>query len=315
MRNVPVGSGRRKNKSSPASHYRHIMVSEALQAARADAANGIHHPNGSILTFGSDSPLCESMTSALILADKSQSCVRDKFQNHEQRIPVSYGGRENMDDHSSGSSSTVSNPIEKGLNGGPESILKNIQGSPHQVPCFPVPPWPCPWNSAQCRSPMPQPAFGPSGFPISFYPTPPYWGCTIPNPWNMPWLSPQSSSPDHSVLSSGPNSQTLGKHSRDGSMLRPSNPGKEDLTEEKDLERGVLIPKTLRINDPNEAAKSSIWSTLGIKNENTDSVSSANILKAFRPKGIEKNHMNETSLVLQANPAALSRSLNFQETT
>lgn len=97
-------------------------------------------------------------------------------------------------------------------------------------------------------------------------------------------------------------------------MLRPSNPGK-DLIEEKDLERGVLIPKTLRINDPNEAAKSSIWSTLGIKNENTDSVSGANILKAFRPKGIDKNHMNETSLVLQANPAALSRSLNFQETT
>ena len=37
MRNVPVGAGRRKNKNS-ASHYRHITISEALQAARIDAA-------------------------------------------------------------------------------------------------------------------------------------------------------------------------------------------------------------------------------------------------------------------------------------
>ncbi|KAM7464506.1 hypothetical protein LguiA_032627 [Lonicera macranthoides] len=309
MRNVPVGSGRRKNKSAPASHYRHIMVSEALQAVRADAAaNRIHHPtlspNGTVLAFGSDEPLCESMASALNLADKSQNCDANEFHGHEQRNTVPCGGRENGDDHSSRSTSALSNQTEKGNNSVlNESVLKNFQGSPPQLPCFPTPPWPSPWT------PMPQPsAFGPSSFPVSFYPVPQYWGYTVRNPWNMPLLPPQPCSSDHSTISLNPNSPTLGKHSRDGQRLQSSNSGKE--------EEGVLIPKTLRINDPNEAAKSSIWSTLGIKNENiNDSRGGTSLFKAFQPKGNEKNHTAETSLVLQANPAALSRSLNFHETS
>lgn len=307
MRNVPVGSGRRKNKSTPASHYRHIMVSEALQAARADAAtNGIHHStlptNGTVLAFGSDDPLCESMATALNLADKSQNCDANEFHGHEQRNAVPCGGRENGDDHSSSSTSALSNQTEKGNNSVlNESVLKNFEGSPPQLPCFPTPPWPSPWTPM-----LPPSAFGPSSFPVSFYPVPQYWGYAVPNPWNMPLLPPQPCSSDHSTLSLSPNSPTLGKHSRDVQMLQPSNSGKE--------EEGVLIPKTLRINDPNEAAKSSIWSTLGIKNENiSDSSGGSSLFKAFQPKGNEKNHTAETSLVLQANPAALSRSLNFHE--
>uniref|UniRef100_A0A5B7A526 Putative cyclic dof factor 2 n=1 Tax=Davidia involucrata TaxID=16924 RepID=A0A5B7A526_DAVIN len=309
MRNVPVGSGRRKNKSSSPSHYRHIMVTEALQAARADAANGIHYPtlktNGTVLTFGSDAPLCESIASALNIAEKSQSCVRNGFHRPEQRNYVSCGGRENGDDQSSASSITALNSAGKGGNVClQESAMKNFQGFSPQVPYFPAPPWPSPWDSAaQWRSPMPPPAFGPPGFPVSFYPAPPYWGS-----WNMPWLSPPPSSTDYSVMSSSPNSPTLGKHSRDGNVLNPSNSGNENNSE-----RGVLIPKTLRIDDPREAAKSSIWSTLGIKNDHTDSINGGRIFKAFQSTGGEKNHIVETSLVLQANPAALSRSLNFQE--
>lgn len=316
MRNVPVGSGRRKNKSSAASHYRHILVSEAVQAARADAANGMHNPTGSILTFGSDSPLCESMASSLILAEKSRNSVMSRFHSQEQTIPISFKGGENADDHSSGSSSTVSNPAEKGFSGSQESLLKNnTQRSTAQVPCFPMPPWPCQWNAAQWRPQTAQPAFGPSGNPVSYYPVPPYWGCNVPYAWNMPWLSQQPLSPDQFALSSSPDSQTLGKHSRDGSMLRPSKPSKGDDLEKNNAERAVLVPKTLRINDPNDAAKSSIWSTLGIKTENTDSGTGASLYKAFLPKAAEKNHIRETSLALQANPAAMSRSLNFQETT
>ncbi|CBI31946.3 unnamed protein product, partial [Vitis vinifera] len=204
MRNVPVGAGRRKNKNSSASQYRHIMVSEALQTARASAANGIHHPalgnNGTVLNFGSDEP-----------------------------------------------------------------VVKNFQAfSPH-VPCFPGASWSYPWNPAQWSSKIPPPAFCPPGFPISFYPAPAYWG---------------------------------------------SNPGKEDHQKENNPERGVWIPKTLRIDDPNEAAKSSIWTTLGIKNDGSNGGS---LLKAFQSKGDEKKRIAEMSPVLQANPAALSRSLNFHE--
>uniref|UniRef100_A0A2N9J6C1 Dof-type domain-containing protein n=1 Tax=Fagus sylvatica TaxID=28930 RepID=A0A2N9J6C1_FAGSY len=310
MRNVPVGAGRRKNKNSSSSHYRHIIVSEALQTARA---NGIHNSaygnNATVLTFGSDSPLCESMASVLNLAEKTQNRVPNGFHRPDHRTLVS-GKRDNGDDHSSGSSITASNSIEKEGNAGLlESAVKNYQGFPPQLPCFPGPPWSLPWNSAPWGSAMPPPALCPSGFPVSFYPPPAYWGS-----WNMQCLSPPSSSLSHCGQSSAPNSPTLGKHSRDGNLLNPANSQKESV-KENSSERCVWIPKTLRIDDPNEAAKSSIWTTLGIKNEKTNSLNNGGLFKAFKTKGDDKSRLVETSSVLQANPAALSRSLNFHEST
>ncbi|KAF8408115.1 hypothetical protein HHK36_007257 [Tetracentron sinense] len=322
MRNVPVGAGRRKSKNS-ASHFRNITVSEALQTARTDAPNGIHHPmlktNGTVLTFGSDAPLCESMASVLNLAEKRmQNCTRSEFHRPEdQRIPVSRGGGENGDDHSSGSSITASNLTEEGGRVGlQEQVMRNCHGFPPQVPCFPGPPWPYPWNSAQWPSAVPPGApFCPSTFPMPFYPPTAYWGCTVPGNWGIPWMSAPSSSPNHGTLSSSPNSPTLGKHSRDGNMLKPSNSEKEEQQKQTDSERCLWIPKTLRIDDPGEAARSSIWATLGIKNDKADSINGGGLFKAFKSKGDEKNHRAETSPVLQANPAALSRSLNFHETS
>ncbi|GFY88458.1 cycling DOF factor 3 [Actinidia rufa] len=269
MRNVPVGSGRRKHKSSPASHYGHIMMSESLQ-------NG----NATVLAFGSDFPLCESIASALNLAEESRNC----FQ--KQKVSVSCG-----DDNSSRSSVTVSNSTDhqRGNSGLQETVVTNFQTLAPQVQCFAGPPWACP------------PGFSPSAFPVTFYPAPAYWGCTLPGPYWGTCTSPEPS------LSSSPNSQNLGKHSRDGDMIRPSN-------SEKDSERSrVWIPKTLRIDDPSEAAKSSIWSTLGIKNEKHNSTNRRSMFKAFESKVDEKNHRSERPLVLQANPAALARSLNFHE--
>ncbi|KAJ4887735.1 Cyclic dof factor 1 [Raphanus sativus] len=109
-----------------------------------------------------------------------------------------------------------------------------------------------------------------------FYPVYPYW--------NVP------------MLLSSPNS-TLGKHSRE----------EDETIKRKQMNGSVLVPKTLRIDDPNEAAKSSIWTTLGIKNEV--------MFKGFDSKkevSISKEE-TETSLVLCANPAALSRSVHFHE--
>ncbi|VVB17703.1 unnamed protein product [Arabis nemorensis] len=118
-----------------------------------------------------------------------------------------------------------------------------------------------------------------------FYPVYPYW--------NIPMLlsSSPSSSPNYSPTT------TLGKHSRD-----------EDETMQRKQRNGnVLVPKTLRIDDPNEAAKSSIWTTLGIKNEVM-----FNGFDSKKEVKINKEE-SETSLVLCANPAALSRSVNFHE--
>lgn len=240
MRNVPIGSGRRKNKNAVVPNFRHIMVSDhTLQAPRADSMNGIHlsslKPNG-FLMFGSDKPLCGSITSNLNLAERSQNCVPNKFCEN---------------------SSAPSDSTEI--------------------------PWPCPWNSVQL----------PSGFPVSFYPATAYWGSAV-------LVS--------SASSSSPTS-TLGKHSREGTIVRPSNMGQENLN----AERSVLIPKTLRIHDPNEAAKSSIWSTLGIKNEKIGSLNGTGLFKAFDSKGDRHNSIDNMTMVLQANPAALSRSLNFRE--
>lgn len=320
MRNVPVGAGRRKNKHS-ASQFRHISVSEALQSVRSDGPNGVHHttlkPNGTVLSFGSDTPLCESMASALSIAETTmQNSIRNGFHKPEElRIPVSYISGENGDSHFSGLSATVQNSKEEvGKPGVPEPAMQNCQGFPTQIPFFPGAPWPYPWNAAQWSSPVPPPAFCPPGFPMPFYPAPNYWGCAVPGAWNIPWL-PQPPSPNPTVLSSGSNSPTLGKHSRDEDVIKPSDPAEEGPVKENNSDRCLWIPKTLRIDDPGEAARSSIWQTLGIKNDNTDSFNGGGLFKAFQSKENEKNHISETSSMLHANPAALSRSLKFQETS
>ncbi|KAF8390139.1 hypothetical protein HHK36_024661 [Tetracentron sinense] len=319
MRNVPVGSGRRKNKSSP-SHYRHITVSEVLRTSQTYDSNGIHHPtlktNGSVLTFGSDIPLCESMASALNMAEqKALNCDGNGFHRpEEQRIPVSCTGEQNGYDHLSVPSVTASNLTGQGGRIGlQEPVMRNCHGFPPQIPYFWEAPWSYPWNSAQWSSAVPPPAFCPSNFPISFYPMATNWGCIAPGAWNIPWLSPPSSSPNHRTLSSSPNSATLGKNSRDENILTQSNVEKEEPLSQKNSERCLWIPKTLRIDDPSEAAKSSIWETLGIKKDKCKSISGGGLFQAFQSKGDQKNQIAEISPVMQANPAALSRSLNFQE--
>nr|KYP45420.1 Dof zinc finger protein DOF5.2 [Cajanus cajan] len=286
MRNVPVGAGRRKNKNSPssASHYRQIMLPETLQ-------NGSLHTSA-VLTFGSDSPLCDSMASVLSLGDKSQNGVLNGF--HAPKHNTNTNGDDVDNSNSLGGSIMASTLCDNATSTHEESVdNKSYQG---------FTPWPYPWN--------------PSGFchPVSFYPTPPFWGCM---PMPVPPASPSWSShsfPNYppAPTSSGPNSPTLGKHSRDGDIL--FQPGTEN-------NKSVLIPKTLRIDDPTEAAKSSIWSTLGIKNDklNNHSLNGGGLFKAFASKGDDKNKNHgmvvEASPVLQANPAALSRSLVFHERT
>lgn len=256
MRNVPVGSGRRKNKNASATNYGHIIVPDTLQAAQAIAITGMHFPslkpNSTVLMFGSENPLGESMASAMDLAERSQNCVGNGFYGRENRNPIHHGRKEIGKDHSSRS----------------------------------------------------------SGIPVSLYPTTPNWGCTVPSGWNLPFLSHQPMS-DSSFQRINPAPPTLGKHSRDGNILRSPNMETGDIFEKKSAERCVLVPKTLRFDDPNVASKSSIWSSLGIKNENIDSA--VHVFRTLPAKGNQNCNIDSNSLVLQANPAALSRSLNFRE--
>lgn len=305
MRNVPVGAGRRKNKnsSSSVSHYRQIMVPEALQTQ-----NGSLH--SAVLTFGSDSPLCDSMASALSIAEKSQNGVLNGFHAPKHNTNTNSNKVELEYDNSVGASvmaSTLCGKRDNVTSTREESLDKSYhQGFTSQL-CFPgsFSSSPYPWNPA-----MPSP----SAFchPMSFYPTPQFWGCMPPHSWNVNY---------HTAPSSGPNSPTLGKHSRDGDILfqKPSTEnGTSNSNNMAENNNTVLIPKTLRIDDPTEAATSSIWSTLGIKNEKGNSLNGGGLFKAFASKGSggNKNHVVvEASPVLQANPAALSRSLVFHERT
>ncbi|KAK7309802.1 hypothetical protein RJT34_06833 [Clitoria ternatea] len=299
MRNVPVGAGRRKNKNSSSSpsfsisQYRHMMIPETLQ-------NGSLHT--ALLTFGSDnnnSPLCDSMASVLSLAEKNtQNGLINGFHS-----PKNSSKRDNEHDNSVGASvmaSTLShkrdNATTTTTSSHEESLVdKSCQG-------FSPSPWTYPWNPAStlCRPSYPGP----------FYPTSPFWGCMPPS-WSVHSISPQSCCVNYqSAPGSGPNSPTLGKHSRDGD---------NDIFSQKEkAPSNVLIPKTLRIDDPAEAAKSSIWSTLGIKNDNKKG-NGGGLFKGFASKGCsdEKNNhvVVETSPVLQVNPAAFSRSLIFHERT
>nr|XP_043637319.1 cyclic dof factor 1-like [Erigeron canadensis] len=127
------------------------------------------------------------------------------------------------------------------------------------------------------------------------YSTIPYWNY-------IPWLP--ISSPNTQIE----NLTNLGKRSRDGELVNP-NCCEEPKKQKKN---SVLTPKTLRIDDPDEAARSSILSTLGINGEN---ISTRGMFMAFQSKGEENKTplVSHTSPALLANPAALSRSLCFQE--
>ncbi|KAI7746197.1 hypothetical protein M8C21_016275 [Ambrosia artemisiifolia] len=182
--------------------------------------------------------------------------------------------------HIGASLSGKENRIDCSLNLDVEKT-KDSNGFNSHVQWIPGGSWPYnPWNTP---IPVQFPTICP---PFPMYPSP-YWN-------TVSWLPPAGS--------------ILGKHSTDGEPITPNGSHEES----KRQRNTVLIPKTLRIDDPDEAAKSSIWATLGIKNEHSGR---SDLFKAFQSKGVDKKKSAaaEPCPVLQANPAALSRSVCFQE--
>ncbi|XP_021299813.1 cyclic dof factor 1-like [Herrania umbratica] len=315
MRNVPVGAGRRKTKSSSTLHYHHIMISEAIRAAKASAANGMHgnpsceNNNGHVLSFGSESSI--PVASVFNLSGKTQINVQNGFRKTEQRYLVE-------DNHSRESLITASYSLEKEGNASlNQAEVKNSHWFTSTAPCFSRPSWPYPWDSIPAMLPHP-PALCPPGLPVTFHLAPPtYSGCSVPSPWDVPVTSPSPSSANQCAPSSSPTSPTLGKHSRDENFLSPANLEKEKPSGESNKSEGrALISKTLRIDDPGQTAKSSMLATLVIEGKKTNSINSGGLFDGFQSKSRdEKNYRLETFPVLRANPAALSRSLNFHENT
>lgn len=369
MRNVPVGAGRRKNKHST-SHYRHMMMADGLATARADAPDAAAHhqvtPNahssssrvlkgsqiqllplevesagGSILNFGPDFRLCESMSTGLNLADQTV-VTRKAFKiKDDEKGPLMCG--ENRDDTSCESSTTTEKDVvSKNFHTIPQMDQGSMVGWPSSVPpqqhYYGGAPWAYGWNfcwggrsATGCPSGIPYaaesgntsagpwnngtsgagpPGMWAAGIPWPFVPGP-YWASPTgwgAGTWNMPFstvASPvtgglSSCPPSSSAGSSG--SATLGKHSR-------------DIPQSEDKPDGCLwVPKTIRIDDPDEAARSSIWTTLGIGNK-PESITTGGIFKAFQPKTEEKDSVKASPQGLRSNPAAFSRSMAFQEST
>ncbi|MDD0148603.1 hypothetical protein PSY31_23220, partial [Shigella flexneri] len=79
--------------------------------------------------------------------------------------------------------------------------------------------------------------------------------------------------------------------------MDPTNPEGE-RQKESSPERFLWVPKTLRIDDPGEAAKSSIWTTLGIKKDEVDSIGGGSLFKAFRSqsKGVETQDQDSSTV-------------------
>lgn len=122
-----------------------------------------------------------------------------------------------------------------------------------------------------------------SFYPVMFYQSPSPWGC-------FPYF-----------YSPNCNSQILGKRSRETETL----PNQE--------ENNLWFPKTQRIDDRDESAKSLIFSALGIKNEKNDKIKMKAVFKAVESNENDEQFVRNNSLALQANPAAFARSLNFHE--
>ncbi|KAL9249145.1 Cyclic dof factor 3-like protein [Drosera capensis] len=259
MRNVPVGSGRRKNKSSVSANGRHTQftVSKALHAA-------VNTSSAMVLTFGADATLLREPVPSLI------------FNRHDDRSSES---SLNM---------TSSSMDHESIRAKPPQYLTGDQSSngstANPIPCFPM--------GIHWPYVVPMPAYCPPTFPIPIplYPAPFFNGNALQNP----------------------PTPILGKHPREEDTLKP----RDDHIGDNSKPPTVLVPKTLRLVDPDEAAMSSIWTTLGINKEKINGVNKeGGFFRGIGSKSRGKaDHESEKCRVLKANPVALCRSISFQET-
>uniref|UniRef100_A0A0E0EXL6 Dof-type domain-containing protein n=1 Tax=Oryza meridionalis TaxID=40149 RepID=A0A0E0EXL6_9ORYZ len=298
MRNVPVGAGRRKNKNATAAaHFLHRVraCAAAMPTAPHDATNA------TVLSFGGghDAPPV-----TLDLAEQMTRLSKEGLVAHARNADAAAACSEvssNRDDEQ------IGNTVAKPANG-----LQQQHHPPHH-----------PHHSAMNGGGI-WPYYT-SGISIPIYPVAPaYWGCMIPPPgaWSLPWPATvqsqaiSSSSPPTSAAPSV-SSFTLGKHPREGG-------GDHEARDHHGNGHGkVWVPKTIRIDNADEVARSSIRSLFAFRggdkaDDNEDNGTGAHKLATtvFEPKRDSKTakHPAITSLpLLHTNPVALTRSATFQE--
>ncbi|KAC9443388.1 hypothetical protein E3N88_45830 [Mikania micrantha] len=252
-----------------------LPVTSSAAGEEAESASGVGDKDtGSDNTLGHTSLEDEKENRADAIKPRHfcKSCQRYWTAGGAMRnMAVGAGRRKNKNLANHSRCITISQETVTTCNSAPENLQNGFHS---QVHSFPKVSWPY----------IPVPTILP---PMPIHPST-YWNC-------IPFLPPSTPTITDSVL---------GKRSRNELLI--SNDCDGELKKQKN-KNSILIPKTLRIDDPDEAARSSIWATLGIKNEN---------FKAFQEKSKEsKKHQDTTTpSVLQANPAAFSRSICFQET-
>lgn len=350
MRNVPVGAGRRKNKHVT-SQYHQLIVSSNGLPTRLEAQDSSNHQllscgesstafrsstgNERVLKFGPEAPLCESMETVPNMRNQ-KSCVEMGSVNVGENGEEPSSCRSSMTFSSNQGKQLPENVVQKERVRMPGSCYE--LNTPHPLHCYPVPRWGVQWTAgshnftsvetaqqtSECVSvpnssnpnpvrlyPAPMlavPGFCPPQVPFKFIPAT-YLGCmpvcaagagSVSLTGSSGCLSPSSSASNSCCLGNG--SPTLGKHSR-------------LYTDEEKSETCVLVPKTLRIEDPDEPSRSPFWTTSGIKPGQKKSMSRGTIFGTFEPKVDDMSHIADASHILEANPAALSRSHTFKEST
>ncbi|AQK65537.1 Cyclic dof factor 2 [Zea mays] len=262
MRNVPVGAGRRKNKNAAASHS-HLLHRTTTTA------------NGAMLSFAPPGPGLACLCLDLAAQFGHLAPVRDAAGTPSRPCTCSEGSTDR-----DGTSSVVDESAASG--DGPVQL--------HHHPASVNTGWP-PYSSP----PPAAPYFSP-GISIPVYPAAPgYWGCMVPGAWSLPWpvqpqppssrsqgqgLSSSSSPPPPTTTTIGTPSVSsssgaadfdshalglgLGKHprDRDGDDGRKRNGSAHGSGSAK-----VWAPKTIRIDDVDEVARSSIWSLVGVRGD------------------------------------------------
>ncbi|CAM0880947.1 unnamed protein product [Alopecurus aequalis] len=326
IRNVPVGSGRRRNKN--AAQYHHALMSCGNNiAAPGDVSGAIHHlalplvppvlagpvkENETVKEVGSEVPVSQSTASILNVGEQNDTHL------------VSLASGDNKEEQSCPSSAPVSDCSKQMLDTADKNEPNNCNGVtlPHPHRPALVFPWSPGYNSiafmaaTQCSTEpvhgseiarhglpswAPPPIMAAPGIcaPVVPFPLmpPPLWSY-IPGWPNGMWGSPcpgSNGSPNKTICPED-SSPTLGKHSREAG-----------LQEEEKSENNIRVPKTLRIGDPAEAAKSSVWDALGMKPDEKG------VIKSLQPQVLKHDKTLESPQALQANPAAFSRSQSFQE--
>ncbi|KAI8562686.1 hypothetical protein RHMOL_Rhmol03G0053900 [Rhododendron molle] len=258
VRNVPLGTGRRKNKQLASQYRRESLVfNDLAPVTRVEIPHSTFN-SATVLRFAGEGHFHESA-----------------------------GGKRREDTPLCGSSVTASD-IVVDENQIPQEV-KEQDSQSNPMP-YPISPWvlvPAPddGNDNPTRwSPTPMLAV-PPGIPLNFVPAS-YWSC----------FPVWSAGAGHSLA--------LGRHSRDGNSM-----------DEEKSEKCVLVPKTLRIEDPDNDSKSSTVTTLGFNSNQEESKLRCGVFRPYKPSPERKGYPLDTTEVLEGNPGALSRAHTFQEST